>query len=252
MSKEKTPKIKRKTTGFDIVSRVITCVFAAAIPAALYFLNLIFYEFQSPLFQLISSLSGKTEDTGITYGYISASKVVKDIIPFFKSETSSENSFNAAELWAAFEPLHKAIYTTIALFAVAVVIVLVIFFISCFSNSKTLPLALSALGMIIGVSLAFAFRHVTAPIVSGDFHITGTVLNFVLGSIFGSSGGAALISTLASAVSDYVIQFTTINLSTAWVVMLICFFCIFIWNGAVLLMSLGEDKKEKKNPHDNK
>ena len=77
MSKEKTPKLKRKTTALDIVSRVITCGLAVAIPTAAYFLSIIYYEFKSTAIALIAKLAGEEGDDGTTYGYITIKSVVK-------------------------------------------------------------------------------------------------------------------------------------------------------------------------------
>lgn len=244
MSKEKTPKIREKASAFDIVSRVITCLLAAAVPAALYFLNIIYYEFESTLLGLIGSLSGNEGDTGITVGYISINGIVKDILPLFKGDNPQVGT--ASDLWAAIEVIHKPLLVTGALLAVALVMVLAIFFTSCFSKSNKLPLIFSVIGFIASLSMAFAFRHATAPVVNGTLELTSTLLSIITGSMVDSSTVLAILNLLVSAASDYILKFTVINLSTGWVVMMLCFIAIAIWHGAQLLLTLGEDKKPKK------
>lgn len=244
MSKEKTPKIKRKTTALDIVSRVITCGLAAAIPVAAYVLSIIYYEFESTAIALVSKLMGNESDTGITYGYITIKGFVKDFLPTLLSP--SDNSGRGAQLWEALEPLHSAIYATGIVFTVSLLISVVIFFASCFSNSNKIPLVLSVAGLASTGGMAVAFRALTGPIVDGSFQLTGTLLSTVLSGLFGDSAIGALIGSLAGAVSDMIIKFTVINLSTAWITMMVCYVIIIIWHGAMLLVNMGDNKDTAK------
>lgn len=244
MSKEKTPKIKRKTTALDIVSRVITCGLAAAIPAALYFLNVIYYEFESSALGMIGSLAGNENDTGTTYGYIGIKRLVVEILPLLKEKAGDSVKFS--EIWASFEPLHTAIYVTLALLAAALMMALAIFFTACFTNSNKLPAVFGVIGFVVSFSMVFAFRRVTAPIVDGSFSFSKTVLEMIITAMFGSSSAASLISMIVGSLSDFIVKFTVINLSTAWIVMMICFMAIAIWHGAMLLVNMGDNKGTAK------
>ncbi|MDO4846578.1 MAG: hypothetical protein Q3968_00410 [Clostridiaceae bacterium] len=243
MSKEKTPKINRKTTGLDIVSRILTCGLAVAIPAAAYFLSIIYYEFQSTAIALIARLTGDENDTGITYGYITIKSIVTDLLPTIRS--SSDSSGTGTQVWEAIEPLHNAIYATGIIFALSLLIAVVLFFVSCFSNSNKLPLILGAIGLISTGSIAIAFRAITAPIVDGSFQLTGTLLSTLLGGLFGGGDILSIIGSLAGSVSDAILKFTVINLSTAWVTMLVCYIVIVIWHGAMLVVNLGDKPKQE-------
>jgi|GEM_PF-158715 len=245
MSKEKTPKIKRKTTALDIVSRVITCGLAVAIPAAAYVLSIIYYEFQSTALALLSKYMGNENDDGTTYGYITIKGFIKDFWPTIAS--SSEKDSNAAgELWTALEPVHGAIYATGILFALTLVIAVVIFFTACFSNSNKLPLIFSALGLCSAFGMAVAFRGITAPILDGTLSLSQTLASTLLGGLFGSSDIMAILGTLLGSLSQLIINFTVINLSTAWVTILVCYVILIIWHGAMLVISLGETPKAPK------
>ncbi len=243
MSKEKTPKLKRKTTGLDVVSRIITCGLAVAIPAAAYFLSIIYYEFQSTAIALLSKfVGGEENDDGITYGYITIKGFVKDFWPTIASSKDGKES----ELWTALEPLHNAIYATGIIFAITLVIAVVIFFTACFSNSNKLPLIFSVLGLCSTAGLAIAFRAVTAPIVDGSFPLTDTLGSTLFGGLFGGAYIMSLLGTLLGSLSELIIKFNVINLSTAWVTMIVCYLLILIWHGAMLLVNLGDKAKEPK------
>ena len=245
MSKEKTPKLKRKTTGLDVVSRIITCGLAVAIPAAAYFLSMIYYEFQSTAIALISKFTGGAEgDDGTTYGYAT----IKGVVEFVRNSAgnSDKSASTAAELWAAVEPLHKAIYATGIVFALTLLIAVIIFFVSAFSNSNKIPLILGVVGIAGCAGMAIAFRAITAPIIDGSFQLSASVLNVLLSGMFGGSDIMSAIGSLIGSVADSIVKFTVINLSTAWVTMIICFLLIVVWQGAVLLVNLGDKSKNMK------
>lgn len=225
MSKEKKVKnkIKRKTTGLDIFSRIITALAAIAVPAAAYFANMIYYVFESTVFQIIAKIKGDTTDDGSTYGYLSIRKVVEEYLPLIRSLSSEEKSSNVLSV---IEPVKAALICTGVLFAVAIVCAIVIFFISCFSNSNKLPLAFSFVGLACTFAMAFAFRAATAPFIAGDITIGDFLKNELLGAI-----------------APYVASISTLNLSTAWITMLVIFAAIFIWHGAQLVVSIGEKNK---------
>ena len=245
MSKEKTPKLKRKTTGLDVVSRIITCGLAVAIPAAAYFLSMIYYEFQSTAIALISKFTGGAEgDDGTTYGYAT----IKGVVEFVRNSAgnSDKSASTAAELWAAVEPLHKAIYATGIVFALTLLIAVIIFFVSAFSNSNKIPLILGVVGIAGCAGMAIAFRAITAPIIDGSFQLSANVLNTLLSGMFGGSDIVSVIGSLVGSLADSLIKFTVINLSTAWVTMIVCFVIIIIWHGALLLVNLGDKPKADK------
>ena len=244
MSKEKTPKLKRKTTGLDIVSRIITCGLAVAIPAAAYFLSIIYYEFQSTALALLSKFTGGAEnDDGTTYGYITIKGFVKD---FWPTIAASSKDGKSSEIWTALEPLHSAIYATGIMFAITLVIAVVIFFTSCFSNSNKLPLIFSVIGLCGTAGLAIAFRAVTAPIIDGSFPLSDTLVSTLLGGLFGSADIMSILGALIGSLSELIVKFTVINLSTAWVTMIVCYLLIFVWHGAMLLVNLGDKDKQPK------
>ena len=245
MSKEKKPGLKKKTGALDIVSRIITCGLAVAIPAAAYFLSLIYYQFDSTAFAFISKfIGGKEGDTGVTYGYITVKRLVSDFLPTLMA--SDGDSEKGAEIWAALEPLHSAIYATGILMALSLVTAVVIFFVSALSNSNKLPLILAVVGLAFTGSVAIAFRGITAPIIDGSFPLSQTLLSTLLGGMFGASDLMSILGSLVGSVSEMLIKFTVINLSTAWVTMLVCYLIIIIWQGSMLVISIGEKPKAPK------
>jgi hypothetical protein len=227
MSKEKKvkTKIKRKTTALDIVSRVITALAAAAVPVAAYFANMFYVVFESTVFQIIAKIKGDTTDDGSTYDYISIRKIVEEYLPLIKSLTSEEKASN---VMSVIEPVKGALICTGVLFAIAIVCAVVIFFISVFTNSNKLPLIFSAVGFISSFCMVFAFRAFSAPFVAGDITLGDFLKNELLGAL-----------------APYVASISILNLSTAWITMLVIFAGIFIWHGAQLVVSIGEKTADR-------
>lgn len=230
----KTNPLRRKATGLDIFSRILTCLAAIAIPVVSYFAGIIYYVVQSDLWALISKFQGKTDDDGSTEGYISIRKVVEDYLPLLKGNVSSETKNG---IWQALSPIHTALIIMAVLFCLALVCALVIFFMSAFSNSNKMPLITSTIGFVCALAMPFAFRGVSSPIVDGTISIA---------SLFGMTGDS-LAGTVAESVIPMIAKVTILNLSTAWVVMLVLFLGILIWHGAMILIDdTPKDKKLKK------
>ena len=225
VKKEKKQKLKRKTTGLDIVSRVITALAAIGVPVAAYFANMFYYVFESTVFQVIAAIKGDSTDDGSTYGYISIRKIVEDYIPLLKGLSSEEK---ATDVWAVIEPVKTALICTGVLFAIAILCAVIIFFISCFTNSNKLPLIFSGIGFVCAFCMVFAFRAFSAPFVAGEITVGDFISNAIVGAL-----------------APYVASISTLNLSTAWVVMLVIFAGIFIWHGSMLVVSAGEKQSNK-------
>lgn len=225
-NKEKKIKIRRKTTGTDIFSRILTCIVALAIPAVAYFANMIYYVVESSVFKLWAQIKGDTSDDGSTYGYLGFHTFVKEILPIIRTLSSDKVDWN--QVWQSLEPVRTGLIVTLSFLAAAIVIALVIFFISAFSNSNIAPLIASVLGLASTMGMFFAFKSLSDPIVNGEISMT---------DFFESSIVASLLPFLAT--------FSTLNLSSAWVLMLVFYFGLIVWHGAMLLVNSGENREIK-------
>ena len=225
-AKAEKKKNKEPVSGFDIFSRILTCLAALAVPVVAYFTNIIYYVVESTVFAIYAQIKGDTTDDGSTYGLLSIHKIVHDYLPLLKDlPTSKERSF--AELWESLALVRTGIILTLVFFALAILTALVIFFISALTKSNKAPMICGLIGFIFTLGMYFAFRGVSLPIINGAVSME---------DFFGSSIITAILPFLAS--------FSELHLGTAWVLMMVIFFCIFVWHGALLL--IGSDSKQPK------
>lgn len=224
MSKKKT-KIKADRT--DIVGRVITAALALAIPIVSFFMNMIYYVVESSVFALISQIQGNTEDDGSTYGYLGFYSVIKKFGTQISNNGDTKETL--ANLWEALDPVHTAAVVTLVFFALILVTAFVIFFVSVFSNSKKIPLALSTVGFVWTIGMFVAFNKVSVAL---------TTDAIPLSSFFESD--------LVKIILPFVAKISVFNLSSAWIMMLVLFISIFVWTGAQLIVELGDKPKAKK------
>lgn len=224
MSKQKN-KIKADKT--DIVCRAVMAVMAAAIPVVSYFMNMIYYVVESAMFGLIAQFQGDTTDDGSTYGYLGFHYFFTVIFPHIKG--NGENKETLSNLWTTLEPVHTALICFVAFFAIAIVVALVIFFVSIFSNSKKVPLCLACVGLIAAIGMFISFRQFSAPLVDDTIPLS---------SFFESA--------LVSLILPFVAKISVLNLSSAWVMILVIYISMIIWTGAQLVISIGETPKAKK------
>lgn len=222
MSKEKTAKIKTKTTGMDILYRIVMAALAVCVPIAAYFANLIYYVVESDVFKLLAQIKGDSSDDGSTYGYFSFNMFTKDILPLLDN---SENKSSLGTIWDSLSQIHTAIIFSVAFFVISLIIAVVVFFFSAVSNKKKVPFFLSIGGLVSTIAFFISFRQMSTPMTDG----TITLTNF-----FGSSLISSLLPFLAS--------FSVLNLSTAWFLMLFLYIGMVSWSGANYLI---EDKPKK-------
>lgn len=225
VKKEKVKKVKRPTTKFDIFSRIITCLAAVAIPVVAYFTNIIYYVVESPVFALYAKIKGDTTDDGSTYGLLGIHKFIRDYLPLIRNLSSDKVDWG--EVWNSLELVRTGLILTSIFFVLAVIVGIVIFFISAFSNSNKAPMITALIGFLFTLGMYFSFRGISLPITMGAIDLS---------DFFESSIIASLMPFLAS--------FSQLKLGTAWVLMMVLFIGIFIWHGALLL--IGNDEKEKK------
>ena len=222
----KTKKIKQKTTGFDIVYRVVTAIMAILIYPLFFFLDIIYIQVDHKAIADIwgSITQNATPDLGATYEDLSIPDMFEwaDMLSAFKSEESTF-TFNNPNLY----PL----YAAIGFVALALVIGLVILGFAIFSNKVGAIIGLSASGLVCTIVSYFCFTSGFAnPIIDGEVTISqllGPESNNLLDLIFGFVGN---------------ISFLNLEGGFFWVLFLML--GILVWSVSVLVVNKGEEKEK--------
>lgn len=218
---------EKKTQGIaskDPLYRIIMAVLALCVPAAAYFSNYFYYVVQSDIFKLISQFKGNEADTGETYGFMSLHKFVQVYLPKF-----SESSDSASSIMESLLPLKPAMISFAVFFVAAILLALVVFFFSCFSKKKLIPLCISGGGVLAMIGLRVSFQHISAPLLDGTVSLT---------DFFESS--------IVSAVLPFIAKLTEFRLTTGYFLMLFLFIAMALWAGANMLIALGDKPQKNK------
>ncbi len=221
-------KIKRKTTGFDILYRVVTVIMAVAMFPLAYFSKLIFIVvMHEDLSSLLSAISGE-EDPGGTYLEWAIADIFdpSSSLSLFINEDTSEN-LQLSMLWES--PYLRAVLFAAIFFALALVLALVILGFAIFSNKVKVITGLSAGGLLAMAASWISFTSFFAnPITSGEtalsevFDITGIIANIALGFV----------------------EVTTIKLEGAFFWVLFLMLGIFVWSVSVMIVNAGDEKEK--------
>ncbi|MDE5993914.1 MAG: hypothetical protein K2G60_00200 [Oscillospiraceae bacterium] len=236
---------KKKSTGFDIMYRVVTAVLAVAVFPIAYFMNLIYYALDwTSTMKLLNNLkdiigsenlieglknfflpsSDATEQaTEITYDYICLAKLdeFKSLINMASSGENvsiREMLFNNSQL--------RPLVISLTLFAAVLVLALVILIVSIFKNKPKIIAALAGAGTVLGIisNIVFVTRFAN-PLVNGTTS---------LASIIGSD---SLILQMLGKVVE-------LRYDNAFFTVLFIMIAILIWSLSVIIVS-ADDKSEK-------
>lgn len=217
-------KGKQNKGSKDILYRLVMAVLAVCVPIAAYFCDYVYYVVQSDILKFFAQLQGNTSDTGETYDAISIHEFVRDYLPLFDQHTDG-----TAEMAEILVPVKPAMISMAVFFVLAIVLAVVIFFFSCFSKKKIVPICLSAGGVLAMIGVRVSFHYIAVPFLDGTIN---------LGSFFSNAIVAAIVPFLAS-VSKF-------NLTTGYFVMLFLFIAMTLWAGANKLIELGDKPKAEK------
>lgn len=224
----KTNKIKQKTTGFDILYRVVTALMAiATFPFAYFSKMILIIIMHEEVSNIINNLTG-SEDPGGTHVEWSIADIFDSSSTLHMLLNLGEgNSLSISTIWD--NVYLRAVLIAAIFFAITLVLALIILFFAIFSNKLKVIIGLSATG-ILSMFIAFiSFTNFFAnPIINGDAS---------LANVFNISG---IITNLALSFIDI----TTIKLDGAfWGVMFIMI-GICVWSVSVLLVNKSEEKEK--------
>ena len=224
----KTKKLNQKTTGFDILYRVVTAAMAIAMFPLVYFMDLIYFEIDHSNLSGVLSLFTDEADLGITYDYLSLAGL-GDYVDMIKSFAGDDLSFNASELWS--NAAYRPVIIAAAFLVLALVIGLVIFCFALFSNRAKIVAALSGAGLLCTGAAYISFTNFFANrVVSGEIS---------LAQLFNSK------ETIMSLIIGFVADISVLRLESAFFAVLFLMLGILIWSVSVIVVN-ASDEKEKK------
>lgn len=235
---KKTKALKRKTTGFDILYRVVTAIGVIAMYPLFYFASLFTFEIEhNSISNFLNLFKGDTEKTlEITYDSISLSEL-GDWVNTIKSVLGNQGEVQI-DIWG--NPLYRPIIVAAILIGIVLVIGLVILGFAIFSNKVKVITGLSAAGLVLSFAAYGSFTWYFAnPLLRGEnalanlFNVTGEFSSFIVGLLG---------------------QLTVLRLDTGFFAVLFIMLGILIWSLSVMLVNASDEKEKamKKAAKNNK
>lgn len=214
-----------------IVDRVVCALISLGVIIAAFFAPLIHWIYQITVYGLANGLLGgltgeyigNANDQGITEDDMSLYNIYDMLKGFgvdFKELFSGNNEPNPNLETLA--PLAKPV---VIFFALTLVIALVAMFVSIFSNAKKTLMGIGACGIVSLIFLKSSFDKLVAPIVEGKITLGGLLDIPLLGMVT---------------------KVDTVNLSGGWVMMIMLFAVLIIWNLSFMLTSEKETEAVRK------
>lgn len=229
----KTNSIKKKTTGFDILYRVVTAILAVAMFPAVYFANLFTFEIaHTGISNLLGGLDINAEEgmsgtLHTTYDSISLHRL-PELINVFSGFTNDDFDFKASVLQNS---LYRPVIVAVVFLAIALVIGLVILGFAIFSNKIKVITALSASGFLCTVASYISFTGFFAEkVLSGEI---------TLSQLFNMDG--IITSVIASLVGEFIL----FTLDGAFFAVMFLLLGICLWSISVMIVNYSDEKEKQ-------
>lgn len=221
----KTKKIKQKTTGFDILFRVVTAIACIAIYPVFYFADLIHILItHKDISDLLNKLNGENT-LQATEESISLAELPK-WINTFSSFTDGNFDFKASILQ---NELYRPLVVAAVFIAIALVLGLVILGFAIFSNKIKAIIGLSGAGFLSTIAAYISFSCFANPLMAGEITLS-QVLNM-----------DGIISSLIIGFLGEVASFT---LDGAFWGLMFIMLGICAWAVSVLLVNISDEKEK--------
>lgn len=221
----KTNKIKQKTTGFDIVFRVVTAIACVAIYPVFYFADLIHILItHNDISDLLNKISGENT-LQATEESISLAELPK-WINMFAGFTNEEFDFKASILQ---NELYRPLVVAAVFIIIALVLGLVILGFAVFSNKIKVIIGLSGAGFLSTLAAYFSFSAFANPLMAGEISLS-QALNI-----------DGIISSLIVGFLGDVASFT---LDAAFWGVLFIMLGICAWSVSVLIVNISDEKEK--------
>ncbi len=238
----KTNSLKKKTTGFDILYRVVTAILAIAIFPAFYFGNLLTFEIaHTDISNLLGNLgnlgnleslkdifgqgSGGTLHT--TYESISIHRL-PDYIDLFSGFTNESFDFKTAILQ---NEMYRPVVVAAVFVALALILALVVLGFAIFSNKIKVITVLSGIGFLFTGAAYISFTNFFASkLLSGEI---------TLSELFNVDG------IIASAIVGFLGDVVVFTLDAAFFAVMFLLLGICLWSVCVWIVNTSEDKEKQ-------
>ncbi len=210
-----------------ITDRIISALMSLAVIPVAIFTPIIHWIYQIMGYEYINGLLngqlGDAGDTGMTEDNLSLYNIYTMLQSFgvdFEKWFSGDTEMNPA-----LEPMIPYIIATGIFFVAALIIAFVTGIICAATNAKKTRMILSGFGIATLIGMIISFNKAVLPLTTGQI-TPGSLFNI-------------------PAIS-FIIKIHTINLSTAWVFMLLLFAGVILWTLSYILTSDKEEKTKKQ------
>ena len=220
----KTNKIKQKTTGFDILFRVVTAIACVAIYPVFYFADLIHILITH---KDISDLLNKVTSESTLHATEESISLAElpEWINTFSSFTDGNFDFKASILQ---NELYRPLVVAAVFIAIALILGLVILGFAIFSNKIKAIIGLSGAGFLSTIAAYISFSCFANPLMAGEISLS-EVLNM-----------DGIISSLIIGFLGEVASFT---LDGAFWGLMFIMLGICAWSVSVLLVNISDEKE---------
>ncbi len=221
----KTKKLKQKTTGFDIVFRVVTAIACVAIYPVFYFMDLIhILILHTDISDLLNKLNNG-DTLHATEEFISLAEL-PEVIKLFSSFTDGSFDFKASILQ---NELYRPLIVAAVFVAIALVLGLVILGFAAFSNKIKVIIGLSGTGFLSTVFAYIAFSAFANPLMAGEISLS-EALN--------------VDGVIASTLIGYLGDVGAFNLDAAFWGLMFIMLGICVWASSILLVNISDEKEK--------
>ena len=224
----KTKCLKRKTTGFDIMYRVVAVILAIAMFPAVYFVDLFTIEItHDDISSLLSYFISEDEQATLhkTYESVSLSEI-PEYVDLFSSFTNDDFDFKSAILQ---NELYRPVIVAVVFLALALVFGLIIIGFAAFSNKIKVITGLSVAGFLCTLASYISFTGFFAePLIAGDITLT---------ELFNAEG------FITALIMQYVGDVTVCALCGGFYAVMFLLLGICAWSISVMIVNAGEEKE---------
>ncbi len=221
----KTKSLKQKTTGFDILYRVITAIIAVIIYPIFYFADILTIAIShTEISDLLNKFTGNNE-LHVTDESISLHEL-PTFVNLFSSFTNDDFDFKASVLQ---NEMYTPVIVAVVFIAIALVLGLVILGFAIFSNKVKVITALSGAGFLSTIAAYISFSFFASPLLSGEVTLS-QLLN--------------IDGIIMSAVIGFLGEVTVFTLDTAFFGVMFAMLGILAWSVSVLIVNKSEEKEK--------
>ena len=221
----KTKKLKQKTTGFDIVFRVVTAIACVAIYPVFYFMDLIhILILHTDISDLLNKLSGG-DTLQVTEEFISLSEL-SELINLFSSFPNDSFDFKTDILQ---NELYRPLVVAAVFIVIALVLGLVILGFAVFSTKVKAIIGLSGAGFLSTVAAYISFSVFANPLMAGEISLS-EALN--------------INGIIASTIVGYLGDVAAFNLDSAFWGLMFIMLGICVWATSVLIVNISDEKEK--------